>query len=74
MAAFEAFVAMWKPKYPRLAVWPEKAAHVPSLQRISRRTLEARPDQEGREVLLHRGRFPPDGPPSLPDGQGSLDW
>ena len=25
--AFEAFVAKWKPEYPRLAVWSERAGH-----------------------------------------------
>ena len=28
LAALEAFVAKWRPKYPRLAVWSERAEHV----------------------------------------------
>ena len=27
-AALEAFVAKWRPRYPRLAVWSERAEHV----------------------------------------------
>ncbi len=29
-AALEAFVAKWRPRYPRLAVWSERAEHVPA--------------------------------------------